>query len=428
MTNDMINKITGILSSEGIKKYLINKKEKSSSELFFIKKRLDLRRSTSITDYKVTVYRDEEKDGVKLRGSAAVDIFPTMSDEEIREKLKGAYFAAQFALNPFFELVSGDGKADDITLNIPYSTDEAAKMMADALFSADNDDEAFINSAEVFAVKEKIRIVNSDGINASFERFNINGEFVTQCKTNEDVELHYSFDYDKADEKAIAEKAAEGIKSAKDRSAAKRSLKSGNYDIIISGKELTTVLSYYIDKSNSAYIYAKYSDYAAGTNVQGENISGEGLNITCVATQPYSAEGIKMTDLNLIENGELKAIHGGNRFGQYLGIAPTGDYEKIRLDAGTESLEEMKKKPYLQAVKFSDFQMDFFTGHFGGEIRLAYLYDGEKVTKVTGGSINGIISEVHKHLVFSKEKYSDSNYEGPFALKIENVAVAGSGE
>lgn len=88
----------------------------------------------------------------------------------------------------------------------------------------------------------------------------------------------------------------------------------------------------------------------------------------------------------------------------------------------------MKKKPYLQAMKFSDFQMDPFTGHFGGEIRLAYLFDGNAVTKVTGGSVNGIITKAHKNLVFSEERYSDSHYEGPFAVKIENVAVAGSGE
>ncbi len=86
----------------------------------------------------------------------------------------------------------------------------------------------------------------------------------------------------------------------------------------------------------------------------------------------------------------------------------------------------MKKKPYLQAVKFSDFQMDDFTGHFGGEIRLAYLFDGEKITKVTGGSINGIITKAHTNFVFSEEQYEDSRYAGPLAVRIENVAVAGS--
>ncbi len=422
----MISKIIEALKTEGIEKYLINKTEKNSSELFFIKKKLDVRRSKNITDYNVTVYRDIEKEGEKLRGSAAVSVFPTMTEDEIKEKLKEAYFAAQYAANPFYELVQGEGTAVEDNSVAPADTEKAVKTMSEALFSADTDSEAFINSAEFFAENEKIHIVNSDGVDVAFNKFNVNGEFVTQCKTDEDVELHYTFKYDKINEKALSEMAAEGIKSAKDRSVAKRCLESGNYDIILSGKELAEVLSYYTDRSNAAMIYPHYSDYKVGDHIQGDEVQGEKLNLTLIATQPYSDEGTKMSDLKLAENGELKALHGGNRFSQYLGIKPTGFYEKLKLEAGTVPLSDMKKKPYLQAVKFSDFQMDFFTGHFGGEIRLAYLYDGEKITKVTGGSINGIITKAHKNLVFSKETYSDSEYEGPFAVRIENVAVAGS--
>lgn len=422
----MINKIIDILKSEGIEKFLINKTEKSSSELFFIKKSLDVRRTKKVTNYNMMVYRDIEKDGTKLRGSAAVSIFPTMTDEEIKKTIKDAYYAAQFAANPFYELVQGDGVAAVDSSVAPKSADDAVKAMAKALYSVDTDNEAFINSAEFFAVNETVRVVNSDGVDVSFNKFDLNGEFVTQCKTEEDVELHYSFDYDKVDEKSIADKAAEGIKAAKDRSVAKRCLKSGSYDVILSGEELETVLTYYTDKANSAYIYPKYSDYSVGKEIQGKEVKGESLNITCIATEPYSEEGIKMSDLNLVENGVLKAIQGNSRFAQYLGIEPTGMYKKIKLEAGTKSLEEMKKKPYLQVEKFSDFQMDMFTGHFGGEIRLAYFFDGEKLTKVTGGSVNGIITEAHKNLVFSTEKYSDSSYEGPLAVRIENVAVAGS--
>lgn len=422
----MINKIIDILKSEGIEKYLINQTDKSSSELFFIKKRLDVRRTKKITDYNVTVYRDVERDGEKLRGSALVSIFPTMTDGEIGRTLKDAYYAAQFAANPFYELVQGDGAAAADSSAAPESADEAVRAMARALFSVDTDNEAFINSAEFFAVNSAIRIVNSDGVDVSFNKFNINGEFVTQCKTEEDVELHYSFDYDKVDENSIAHKAAEGIKAAKDRSVAKRCLKSGRYDVILSGEELETLLSYYTDKANSAYIYPKYSDYSVGKELQGSEARGESLNITCIATEPYNVEGIKMSDIKLVENGVLKAIQGNSRFAQYLGIKPTGMYKKIKLEGGTQSLEEMKQKPYLQVVKFSDFQIDIFTGHFGGEIRLGYYFDGEKLTKVTGGSVNGIITEAHKNLVFSNEKYSDSSYEGPLAVRLENVAVAGS--
>jgi hypothetical protein len=70
--------------------------------------------------------------------------------------------------------------------------------------------------------------------------------------------------------------------------------------------------------------------------------------------------------------------------------------------------------------------MDIMTGHFGGEIRLAFLYDGEKVTPVTGGSVNGSILAVQANMLFSKERYQNDEYEGPYAVRIEGVDVAGT--
>ena len=85
----------------------------------------------------------------------------------------------------------------------------------------------------------------------------------------------------------------------------------------------------------------------------------------------------------------------------------------------------MKKEPYLQVVNFSDFQMDDFTGHFGGEIRLAFLFDGEKVTPVTGGSINGSIIDSQSSMLLSKEMQVEDGYEGPLAVCFDNIPVAG---
>jgi len=62
----------------------------------------------------------------------------------------------------------------------------------------------------------------------------------------------------------------------------------------------------------------------------------------------------------------------------------------------------MKKEPYLYVVSFSDFSMDSLSGYFGGEIRLAYLFDGEKVTPVTGGSVSGNLLELQKDMAFDQ--------------------------
>ena len=83
----------------------------------------------------------------------------------------------------------------------------------------------------------------------------------------------------------------------------------------------------------------------------------------------------------------------------------------------------------LWAVAFSDFQMDHMSGHFGGEIRLAYLIEADgTVTPVTGGSVNGSILEAQRSLVFSQERYLTAAYDGPYAVRLKDVSVAGAGE
>ena len=135
-----------------------------------------------------------------------------------------------------------------------------------------------------------------------------------------------------------------------------------------------------------------------------------------------------MADLPLLEGGTLKAYHGPNRFCRYLGVNPTGLYEKFSCSNGTMPFEKLKKGPVLWAVTFSDFQMDSMSGHFGGEIRLAYLVEDGKVTPVTGGSVNGSILEAQRDLTFSTERYLTAQYDGPYAVRLKSVSIAGAGE
>jgi predicted Zn-dependent protease len=109
-----------------------------------------------------------------------------------------------------------------------------------------------------------------------------------------------------------------------------------------------------------------------------------------------------------------------------MGVPATGSYNAFRVDNGTLTEEAMKEKPYLHVVSFSDFQVDSMSGYIGGEIRLAYLYDGKTVTPVTGGSISGNLLELQKNLTFSKERYKDSRYEGPHMICLKGMAVAGA--
>ena len=132
-----------------------------------------------------------------------------------------------------------------------------------------------------------------------------------------------------------------------------------------------------------------------------------------------------MADRPLIEEGVLKTLHGGARFAHYLGIEPTGNYQAIEVPVGGTSMDALTAEPCLHVAAFSDFQMDVFSGHFGGEIRLAFLHENGTVTPVTGGSVNGSILDAQGRMTFSAERYRSANYDGPLAVRIEGVNVAG---
>ena len=425
----MIERIKTALARCGIGLWRINELKEETAELFFVKKALDTRRVKDVRKYEVTVFRDVPgKEGEKpARGFAAVKLVASMDDARLDEELKGAYYAAQFAANPWFELT------DPVQAPVVEKTGELAEAplarsagkMARALFAPDTHEDAFVNSAEIFVVRSFCRIVSSQGTDVSYTDANVNGEFVVQCKAPEDVEIHNQFEYRELDEAALSAKVSEALAFVRDRARARKVLKSGKYDLVLSGNSLAEVLDYYVSRSSAGMVYSKYSTWQRGEDVQGES-AGEKLDMTLRASVPYSAEGIPMSDLPLLEGGKLSAWHGPNRFCRYLGVKPTGNYDRVDCANGTVPFEELKKGPVLWAVTFSDFQMDAMSGHFGGEIRLAYLIgeDGT-ATPVTGGSVNGSILEVQKDMVFSKERYLTAAYDGPYGVRLKNVSVAG---
>lgn len=428
--NTMLARIQDALKAEGIAVWRIRETSEETAELFFVRRALDQRRIKDIREYEVTVFRDGENEkGERTRGCTSVTLDASMTDEQLAEALRGAYFASQFAANPFYalpdavqaELVEKTGELAERPLA------ESAGRMAEALFAADVHEDAFLNSAELFVSRVNRRILSSEGTDVSYTDASVKGEFVVQCREPEDVEMHNTYAYGELDADALREKVAQALSFVRDRARAVRVLKSGTYDLVLSGNAVPTVLSYYEERSDASMLYAKYSGWKCGDSVQGEAVEGEKLNLTLCATVPYDGEGIPMQDLPLVKDGVLESVHGGNRFCRYLGVRPTGSFSKLRCGNGSVSFEELKKAPCLWAVTFSDFQMDAFSGHFGGEIRLAYLIgeDGS-VTPVTGGSVNGSLFEAQKKLQFSTDRYETARYEGPYAVRLSGISVSGS--
>jgi len=427
----MIRQILKALEQAEIDQYYIDMTETQSVESFFVRRNLDLTRAVDTTEYTVTVYHAYEKGGRSLLGASDAKIYPGMEPKEIEAALRSAYHAAGFAGNPAYELYAGTREeyipsASGLS---KQSLEETVAQMTKALFDEDVKEDVFVNSAEIFAVRQVHHIMNSSGVDVSYETYQVKGEYVIQCVSPQDVETYHSFSYREPDAEALRQDVQEALAMTQARAQATQAPQAGTYRVILSGEQMSTLLDYYVSRSGSSMVYQQYSNYEVGMQVQGTSETasvGDRLTIVLKAKDPFSSEGIPMKDRVLLEEGVLRTIHGGNRFAQYLGIEPTGFYGSIQVPVGKMAVEEMKQGPYLHVVSFSDFQMDDFTGHFGGEIRLAFLSDGEKVIPVTGGSINGSILEVQDRMVFSRERYTNSRYDGPMAVILDGVQVAGA--
>lgn len=425
-----MERIKKLLKEAGISDYIIYGYRERTAELFFVKRQLDTRRLKDVEKFKVTVFRTDEKDGKKLRAATDVTVLAEMTDAELLDAFKGAYFAAQFAMNPYYELpdpvraplIEAHGKLAE------QAPEQSAGEMAAALFKADCEKDAFLNSAEIFVIQKRAHVISSRGTDVSWIEAEVKGEYVVQAKEPEDVEMYRDFAYTELNTDALSAQAKEALMFVRDRARAQKILKSGNYDVILTDENVMMTLWFYGDRSAAHMIYPGYSTWKVGDDVQGET-NGERVTITLRALAPYSGEGIPMRDRKLIENGVMQSTHGSNRFCRYLGVEPTGNYRKFSCDnPGTMSFEEMRKRPCLWAVTFSGFEMNAFSGHFGGEIRLAYLIENGRMTPVTGGSINGSILESQKDIVFSTDRYAEIGYDGPYAILLKNVAVAGTDE
>lgn len=433
----MIERIKEVLSNiEGLDGWKLNENKTESKELFFIRRELDMNRGKDVHHIMLTVYKDFEADGKKYRGSSTTAIHPTMNEKEIKKAITDALYAASFVKNEYYPLVESKVEIQPIMEN-KFSKDFLSNWMprlTEEIFKSDKYDKGMINSAELFLDKIKTRILNSEGVDASYETYRGELEFITNWKEegSEEVELYEDIRFSDYDERLITESVDEMLKICRDKAIARPTPVLKDTPVILSGGPVKEFFNYYYSKAAARSVYEETSTAKLDENIQGDNVKGDKVNITLdpyldnsTASAPYDEDGLRLARTSLYEDGILKRYWGNTRFSHYLGINPTGTIRNILVEGGSKTLEEIKKGPYLELKVFSDFQMDTLTGDFAGEIRLGWYNDGEKIVPVTGGSISGNINEVHKEMYLSKEINKINNFSGPKSIKLQNVSIAG---
>lgn len=425
-----------LLDMKNIDGWKINETITEASELFFIKKELDMNRGKNVHKIDVTVYKNFEENGNKFKGSSRTRITPSMDKEEIKNLLNETSFAATFVKNQYYPLV----KPTDFTpkaLSSKFSEGSLSKWLpglVEGIFLKDNHEKGGLNSCELFLNKTSVRIVNSEGVDVSFAKYNGDLEFITNwTEGGEEIELYKNISFSDYNPDAISKEIDNMLVLSREKAIAVPTPSLKDITVLLSGEPVKEFFSYYYAQSNARSVYENTSTAKIDKNIQGEKILGDTVTMVLdplmtnsSRSTSYDNDGYPLNKVTIFEKGVLKRYWGDNRYCSYLDIEPTGNIENILVEGGSKSLEKLKEEPYIELLAFSDFQMNSLTGDFAGEIRLGRYYDGKKVIPVTGGSISGNVKDVQRKMFLSKELQQVNNFIGPKTIQLFNINIAGN--
>lgn len=433
----MMTKIKEILNGiEGLKGWKIVEVTKEAQELFFVKKRLDMNRSKDVHVYSVTVYVAFEEDGKQYLGESTTEIAPSMSYEAVKSQLLDTVKGASFVKNEAFTLAQPTTEVA-MPLLSPLSEGKLIHWMpkfAKAVYKNDVYKAGGINSSEIFLNKVTKRIITSEGIDVSFDKYSSMIEVIADWNDGvEPVELFFLANFGGYQPDLISSKIGGLIEESRQRAHASATPNLDQINVILSGEAVRDLLRYYVGKSSARGKYEGISQFEIGQKLQGEDVQGDLLNIDMLPalegssrSASYDEDGVLLKPVSLIQDGQLKTLLGDTRFASYLGIPATGQINNIKVGLGSLEAAKMMEEPYLELVSFSDFQVNHLTGDFGGEIRLARYFDGKEVKAVTGGAVSSNIKDVQANMTFSKEGEQHDYYYGPKHIMFKDLKVVGS--
>ena len=406
----------------------VTEKATASYELFFVHRKLETVRSTDTVSTGVTVYVDH--DG--KRGDSSFPVYRSMSEADVAAKIKSAVARARLVDNAPYELPAGG------TLSAALPTDldkEDPKMLAmriaDAVYAADDVPGGSINALEIFLYRDTVRVRNSRGVDKTQTVHRVMIEAIpTFTDDKQSVELYEDHRFTAFDPEKVTAEIAEKMREVRDRAAAQKPATPMKVNVVLRPKEIEALVGELAYDLNYASVYAHANLHEIGDDLQ-ENGTGDKLTVTMKAIVEgsenaayFDEDGTELTDTRVLENGKVTAYFGSNRFGQYLGVEkPSGALRCCRVEPGTLTEEQLAAAPYVECVSLSGLQLDLYNDYIGGEIRLAYYFDGEKTVPVTGISMSGKLSAVLAGMRLSEKTEISGAYEGPAKLLMQDIAI-----
>ncbi len=397
-----------------------------SYELFFVHEKLETVRATDTESISVVVYVDH--DG--MRGNASFKIFASTTEQEAKKKIDSAAKKAALISNEFYSLPTNETLDAKIESNFDkYSTKELAEMIANAVFSANMLDFGSVNALEVFINKHKVTVKNSCGIDKCETKYSAMVEAIPTWNDGDSVELYEAQRFNSLNVDKVKHDIEQKMREVRDRGAATKPSQALNCPVLLPAHEFASLCSELVSGLNFASVYTHSNPFSKGDAIQKSpaydklGITMKGVIEGSVASALFDDDGTTLTDTRVISDGVAANYFGSNRFAQYLGVAPTGNLSCMEVEKGTLTDEKLASVPYFECVSMSGLQVDIFNDYIGGEVRLAYYFNGEKKIPLTGISISGKLSDAINTLKLSDKCTSVGRYYGPEYALFEGIQI-----
>lgn len=402
--------------------YELGIENKDSRELFYVLNHLQINRAVKTSSARMRVYSIDEKG----TGSSFIALTAADNKTTFNKKINNAISKAKVAKNKYYPLPK---KTDNIIEKKSKNIDlnDVACKIAKAIMKADVYEDGWINSSEIFVTKYEKEFYSSNGIKHITNSFKIEVECIpTWSNKKEEFELYKFYETNSIDYNEITKEVNEILTLAKDRSNAKTIndvsipddvlvlVKNDMRDLLV--ENLVSQLSY-------RYQYTKENHYNIG-----DTISNVPFDLTlkptikgCANSRKYDENGVTLKSKKIISESKVRAIHGDIKFGYYLneknitGIIPLSEINAKGID--------YQNKKHLIIEHFSSPQLEESSGYWGGEVRLARYYDGEKYIPLSNFSISGNIYNDIKEINFSKDVITSPSYKGPKYFIFKGISL-----
>ena len=424
----MLEQIVSLLKESGVHAWELSDVQNRGWEFYFIRHALDQNRAKNVEHIQIKVYQLIE-DG-KFMGSASAELPPTATAEEAKKLVSDLAYRATLVKNRPYPLNPPRAGEPMMDASDTAAIAEDFIRTMRSLPETENED---VNSYEIFVSDKIRRFLNSEGVDIT-ERYpdSMIEVVVNARRDGHEIELYRNFTSGSCDSEALKRDLGKAMAYGRDRLVTRPTPNLEKADVLFSGSDACSIYEYFVDRCNAAMIFRKLSDWTVGHPIA-EDIRGDRVNVYARRMLPnsssnrgFDAEGAPIRDTALLEQSVPKEILGGRMFASYMGLENSFSPTNIEVSGGTKTEEELRRGSYLEAVEFSDFQVDAMTGDIFGEIRLGYWHDGDTVTPVSGGSVSGSMLDFVKDFSMSVEQAQYDSMRIPALTLLKNVTVTGA--